>query len=138
MEDKHIVYLAFGTNLGDKKGNIEKAYKLVEERVGSISQRSSLMKSKPWGFQSENTFLNSVVCVETTLTPHQLLAVTQQIERDMGRKEKSKGGSYQDRLIDIDILLYDDENIQTPTLTIPNPLMTERDFVMIPLKEIKP
>jgi len=138
MIDKHIAYLAFGTNLGDKEKNIERAYNMVEERAGRILRRSSLMRSKPWGFVSENTFLNSVVCIETPLTPHKLLAVTQQIEREMGRKEKSSGGEYHDRLIDIDILLYDDVNIQSPTLTIPHPLMTERDFVMTPLKEIKP
>lgn len=138
MKANHTAYLAFGTNIGDREANIERAYQMVEERAGHILRRSSLMKSEPWGFESDNLFLNSVACILTTLTPHQLLAVTQKIEKDMGRREKSKDGVYHDRLIDIDILLYDDITLKSPELTIPHPLMTKRDFVMIPLKEIKP
>ena len=81
-------------------------------------------------------FLNACVRVSTTLTPRQLLAATQQIERALGRTAKSAGGVYHDRVIDIDILLYDDLRVDEPDLKIPHPLMTERDFVMIPLREI--
>ena len=85
---------------------------------------------------SENSFLNAAVRVVTALSPEELLQETQQIELFMGRTQKSNGGQYHDRVIDIDILLYDDLSLSTPTLTIPHPLMNERDFVLIPLKEI--
>jgi 2-amino-4-hydroxy-6-hydroxymethyldihydropteridine diphosphokinase len=133
----HTVYLAFGTNLGDKEENITEAYRQVELYVGNIKHRSSIIETEPWGFESENTFLNSVAYVETALTPHQLLRATQHIEKVMGRKQKSNEGIYHDRIIDIDILLYDDISINEPDLVIPHPLMQEREFVMKPLMEIK-
>lgn len=129
-------YLALGSNLGDREGNILRAYELIEERVGKILRKSSLYYTKPVGFCSENDFVNTAICVETSLTPRQLLAETQKIERLLGRTRKSRGGEYHDRVIDIDILLYGDETIHEPDLVIPHPLMHERDFVMNPLKEI--
>ena len=131
------VYLGIGTNLGDKERNILKAYDLIEKKIGRIVRRSSIYRTEPWGFQSENEFLNTVICVDTELTPQQLLAQTQQIERQMGRKQKSRGGEYHDRVIDIDILLYGDETINEPNLVIPHLLMKEREFVMKPLGEIR-
>ena len=110
---------------------------MTEERVGRIVRRSAMMRSEPWGFKSDNGFVNSVVCVETILTPHRLLEATQSIERAMGRTEKSHGGVYHDRIIDIDILLYDDITLNDADLVIPHPLMHERDFVMKPLNEIR-
>lgn len=136
MTDTHTAYLAYGSNIGEKEENILTAYRMTEERVGSIVRRSAMIRSEPWGFRSENSFVNSVVCVETTLTPHQLLDATQSIERAMGRTEKSHGGVYHDRIIDIDILLYDDITLNDADLVIPHPLMRERDFVMKPLNEI--
>ena len=130
------VYLSLGTNLGDKEQNILRAYDMLEDRVGKILRRSTMIETEPWGFESENTFLNSAVCIETTLSPHKLLQATQQIERDLGRTVKSTGGVYHDRVIDIDILLYDDLTIDEPDLKIPHPLMKERDFVMVPLGQI--
>lgn len=88
------------------------------------------------GFDSPNMFLIACVCVETEQTPRQLLVATQQIEKNMGRAHKTTDDEYQDRIIDIDILLYDNLKINEPDLKIPHPLMEERDFVMIPLKEI--
>lgn len=132
----HTVYLSLGTNLGDKAENISKAIALLGERVGVVTRKSSFLETEPWGFESENTFLNAAVCLETKLEPLALLRETQAIERELGRTLKSKNGIYHDRIIDIDILLFDDEHINTPELTIPHPLMKERDFVMIPLKEI--
>lgn len=137
-------YLAFGTNLGDKERNISEAYHRVGERIGEITDCSSLYYSKPWGFASDNDFVNSVACVKTALTPRQLLAATQQIEREMGRSTKSTGGEYHDRIIDIDIVLYEEctedgfrsLHIDEPDLKIPHPLMQERDFVMMPLNEV--
>lgn len=136
MTDTHTAYLAYGSNIGEKEENILNAYRMTEERVGRIVRRSAMMRSEPWGFKSDNGFVNSVACVETILTPHQLLEATQSIERAMGRTEKSHGGVYHDRIIDIDILLYDDITLREPDLVIPHPLMRERDFVMKPLNEI--
>lgn len=136
MIDTHTAYLAYGSNIGEKEENILNAYRMTEERVGRIVRRSTMMRSEPWGFKSDNGFVNSVACVETTLTPHQLLEATQSIERAMGRTEKSHGGVYHDRIIDIDILLYDDITLNDTDLVIPHPLMRERDFVMKPLNEI--
>ena len=144
MERKvHKVYLGLGSNLGDKEAHIRKAITLVGERVGTVLRQSSLIETEPWGFESEHTFLNGVILVETTLTPRQTLKATQKIERDLGRKRKSTDSSshqlpnYSDRPIDIDILLYDDLTIDEPDLKIPHPLMEQRDFVMIPLREIQ-
>ena len=116
-------YLALGSNLGDREVNILRAYELIEERVGKILRKSSLYYTKPVGFCSENDFVNTAICVETSLTPRQLLAETQKIERLLGRTRKSRGGEYHDRVIDIDILLYGDETIHEPDLVIPHPLM---------------
>lgn len=130
------VYLSLGTNLGDKERNIAEAINKIGELIGDVVRQSALYATKPWGFESDNDFINAAVCVDTELSPRQLLAMTQQIERSMGRTEKSKDGVYHDRLIDIDILLYGKLHINEPDLKIPHPLMNERDFVMIPLKEI--
>ncbi|MBQ6751158.1 MAG: 2-amino-4-hydroxy-6-hydroxymethyldihydropteridine diphosphokinase [Bacteroidaceae bacterium] len=132
----HTVYLSLGTNLGDKTQNLVSAITEIERRIGPVRAQSAFLTTEPWGFESENTFLNAAVRVETALSPFDLLNKTQQIERDMGRTQKSVDGKYHDRIIDIDILLYDDLHINTPKLTIPHPLMYERDFVLIPLKEI--
>ena len=138
----HTVYLSLGTNLGDKKHNLVSAIKEIERRVGPVRAQSAFLTTEPWGFESENTFLNAAVRVETELSPNELLRVTQQIEREMGRTQKSSVDPqqskviYHDRIIDIDILLYDDLHINTKKLIIPHPHMYERDFVLIPLKEI--
>ena len=134
----HQVYLGLGTNLGDKEANLKAAIEETRKRVGEVTYLSAFHASEPWGFESENSFLNAVCCVLTDLTPMEVLHTTQEIERTLGRLKKSIGGIYSDRMIDIDILLYDNLHIQTPELTIPHPLMWERDFVMIPLREIAP
>ena len=135
------MYLGLGSNLGDCEANIREAIRLIGERVGRVIRQSTLIETEPWGFESENKFLNGVILCETTLTPRQLLKTTQRIERALGRKKKStvsclQTPNYSDRPIDIDILLFDDLTIDEPDLKIPHPLMHERDFVMIPLKEI--
>lgn len=132
----HTVYLSLGSNLGDKEQNLTSAISEIARRIGDITAQSAFLETEPWGFDSDNAFLNAAVCVETQLSPYELLHTTQQIERDLGRMQKSHQGLYHDRIIDIDILLYDDLHIQTPELTIPHPLMQQRDFVLIPLKEI--
>lgn len=131
-----IAYLSLGTNLGDKRKNIVEAIKNIGELVGDVVRQSALYETEPWGFRSDNRFVNAAVCVDTQLSPRRLLEVTQRIEREMGRTLKSYGGEYHDRIIDIDILLYGDLHIDEPDLKIPHPLMHERDFVMTPLNEI--
>ena len=131
-----IVYLGLGSNLGNKEQHITTAVKHLEQRVGKVRRLSSLLKTEPWGFTSPNSFVNAAVSIDTILSPHEVLEATQQIERDMGRKQKSMNGEYHDRIIDIDILLYDDMEINEKDLTIPHPWMHQRDFVMIPLREI--
>ena len=132
-----IVYLGLGTNIGNRRGNLVKAAALLAERVGDILALSGFMETEPWGFDSENLFLNAAIKMETPLTPDELLSATQAIEREMGREKKSDG-SYHDRVIDIDILLYDNRVIEQPGLIVPHPLMQERLFVMAPLAEIAP
>ena len=132
----HKVYLGLGSNQGDRLEQIQKAIQLISERVGNVVRQSSIIETKPWGFTSGNLFLNGAILVESELTPREILGITKQIERELGRVYK--GTAYRDRTIDIDILLYDDYNIDTPDLQIPHPLMFQRDFVMIPLREIFP
>jgi 2-amino-4-hydroxy-6-hydroxymethyldihydropteridine diphosphokinase len=132
----HRVYLGLGSNLGDRRWNIAEAVRFISERVGQVTRQSSLIETEPWGFESQNKFLNAVVLCETTKSPREVLQLTQQIERDMGRNRKTQHSTYTDRPIDIDILLYDDITVDEPDLQIPHPLMYQRDFVMIPLREI--
>ena len=132
------IYLGLGTNLGDKEQNLRIAAQKIEERIGKVVSLSAFYATEPWGFSSENTFLNAAVCVETSLLPLQILKETQSIERELGRTRKSVDGAYADRLIDIDLLLYGDVVMNTEELVLPHPLMTERRFVMEPLAEIAP
>lgn len=132
------VYLGLGTNLGDKEQNLRRAVQRIEERIGKVVSLSAFYDTAPWGFSSENTFLNAAACVETALQPLSVLHLTQEIEREMGRTSKSVDGAYSDRVIDIDLLLYDDRVIDVPELKLPHPLMHRRRFVMEPLAEIAP
>lgn len=130
------VYLSLGSNLGNKEDNIRLAIEKIKEQIGAVVRQSALLRTEPWGFDSDNEFVNAAICVDTALSPRELLRCTQNIERELGRTHKSVNRIYHDRLIDIDILLYGNETINEPDLIIPHPLMYERDFVMIPLREI--
>ena len=137
------VYVGLGTNLGDKEQNLRDAVQKIEEQIGKVVSLSAFYVTAPWGFVSENSFLNAAACVETELPPLDVLRETQLIERELGRTKKSVNGVYSDRLIDIDLLLYEDLvlSVTSPSgveLNLPHPLMTERDFVMKPLAEIAP
>ena len=147
----HQVYLGLGSNLGDKEENLRKAITLINEQIGTVVRQSAFFYSEPWGYESDNQFVNAAICVSTTLTPHEVLKANQRIEKQLGKTtdhatERSLQPSdtnyqpsaitYHDRPIDIDILLYDDLHIDEPELKIPHPLMQMRDFVMIPLREI--
>lgn len=132
----HTIYLGLGSNIGNRKRNMRDAIQYLESIVGTLVRQSDLFETEPWGFDSPNLFINMCVCMETPLSPRQLLEATQSIEKKMGRTLKSEAGEYADRIIDIDILIYDDLKINDGDLIIPHPLMHERDFVMIPLRQI--
>lgn len=134
--NNHIAYLSLGSNLGDRHATMQSAILLLGKQAGSVYRVSSAIETEPWGFESANKFLNMCVRITTTLSPEQLLATAKDIELQLGRTTKSVNGQYHDRPIDIDILTYDDLHINTPSLTLPHPHMHERDFVMIPLREI--
>ncbi len=130
------VFLGLGSNLGDRRATLCRAYEEIERLVGPIVARSAFYESRPWGFQSPHQFLNSVVCCHTFLMPREVLRATQHVEQMLGRTTKSVGGIYHDRPIDIDILLYDNLHVDEADLRIPHPLMLQRDFVMTPLLEV--
>lgn len=134
---EHTVYFSIGSNIGNRKRLIHNAIELLGNRVGPVLRQSSLIETEPWGFSSPNMFLNACVCCQTTLEPRQVLRVAQAIEKELGRTGKTVDGDYCDRVIDIDILLYDDVHIDEPDLKIPHPLMHQREFVMRPLNEIR-
>ncbi len=135
-EALHTVFIALGSNLGDGPVLLDRAVALIAEQIGKVLCVSSYMESEPWGFVSEHRFTNAVCVVRTSLEPLPLLDATQMIERQMGRTQKHRvGESYTDRIIDLDILLYDDLNYQDERLTIPHPFIADRDFVRIPLQE---
>lgn len=131
------VYLGLGSNLGDKCLHLRTAINEIEKRIGHVECQSAFVETEPWGFESDNTFVNAVVRVDTALSPLDLLKETQAIEREMGRTHKTVDGKYSDRIIDIDILLYGDAEINLPELVVPHPRMYERDFVMKPLEEVR-
>ena len=142
-----LIYFGIGTNLGDREANLRTALQLLHERVGECVACSSIYRSAPQGFVSDNEFANVVAVCETDHSPEDVLLITQQIEREMGRTEKSVNGIYHDRMIDIDLLKAYFENqesgignrieIISETLTLPHPRMQKRDFVMIPLCEVE-
>ena len=132
------IVLAFGSNLGDREEFILAAYRLLEEELGELIRKSSFIETSPWGFESENSFINSVAVFETKKTPLEALEICNKIEKELGRQRNPEYKGYQNRTIDIDILFYEDIVLDTPTLKIPHPLIAERDFVLIPLKEILP
>ena len=138
MMDEVDVYLGLGTNLGDREANLQKALAFLDEAFGTrYSSLSGFHETEPWGFDSENLFLNAALLLETEMSPQELLYATQRIEQELGRTRKSEG-SYHDRVIDIDLLLYEDLILQTEELTLPHPLMYQRQFVLQPLAEIAP
>lgn len=132
----HIAYIALGTNIGDRLKNIKLAlFHLNNEQGIKIKAMSSIYETDPVGYEEQDPFLNMVIEVKTSLTPQQLLNICLSIEKTLGRKRIIRWGP---RTIDLDILLYNDENMETENLTIPHPRMHERAFVLIPLLEINP
>jgi 2-amino-4-hydroxy-6-hydroxymethyldihydropteridine diphosphokinase len=127
-------YLSLGSNMGDREANVRKALDLLADRM-TLMKVSSLYETAPIGVTDQNDFINAVALVETELHPTDLLDAILDIERIVGRVRNLRWGP---RVIDIDILLYDDEAINTPELIIPHPEIMNRAFVLIPLGEIAP
>jgi 2-amino-4-hydroxy-6-hydroxymethyldihydropteridine diphosphokinase len=134
MGHNHIVFIGLGSNIGNKELNIEKAIEHIEKQA-NILLKSSIYSSEPWGFDSSYSFLNSVIKIETQLTPQLLFEFLKEIELKMGRVKKNKN-EYEDRIIDLDILFFDDEIISNETLSIPHIQLVNRKFVLEPLNEI--
>lgn len=132
------ITLGFGSNLGERKETIEQAYELLEKELGEMISKSSFIETEPWGFTSDNMFMNSVAVFETEKTPMQALEICNRIEEMLGRKRSVDDVGYASRTIDIDIIFCDSQIIDTPLLKVPHPLMEKRDFVLKPLREIMP
>lgn len=132
-----VVYLSLGSNLGKREENISKALGEIRENIGEITKTSSAYETEPWGFTSPNKFINIAAEINTALSPRELLAATQKTEEKLGRCRKVTE-RYEDRTIDIDILLYDNIVTEEKDLVIPHPKMQQRTFVMEPLAEIAP
>ena len=126
--------ISLGSNLGNKIQHLNQAIQKIEKTVGKIEFISSFHESKAWGYDSENLFMNACITCYTILSPFELLEKLKEIEREMGRVKTVDG--YEDRCIDLDIIFYNVDSIQTEILTIPHPHVKIRDFVMIPLTEI--
>jgi len=130
------VFFGLGSNLGERKETLQKAKIRIGEVIGTVVSASSIYETEPWGFKSENNFLNMVLSVKTEISPSGLLGRILMIESQMGRVRGDTG--YKSRKIDIDILLYNDEIVKEEALVIPHPKMHERRFVLVPLAEIAP
>ena len=128
-------YLLLGSNLGNKKINLSTARDHISKSVGAILRTSSLYKSEAWGITEQPSFLNQVLQIETILNPQQLLKEILNIELKMSR---IRNGKWKERIIDIDILYYDDIVIEETSLTVPHPEIPNRKFTLIPLCEIAP
>ncbi len=132
---EHTAFLGTGSNLGDRPQVLEAARQHITQRAGLVIQASHLYRTQAWGLEDQPEFLNQVLQLRTSLAPEVLLDTLLAIERAMGRQRRQKWGA---RLIDIDILFYDDLIVNHPQLKIPHPYLTERNFVLAPLAEIAP
>lgn len=132
------LYLSLGSNEGDREQLLRSAIDAIGRLIGPVDGISPLVETEPWGFESPHPFLNAALSVETSLPAMDVLERTQSIERQLGRQRKSIAGRYEDRPIDIDLLLYGDLVLTSERLTLPHPLLPERLFVLEPLAEIAP
>lgn len=132
-----LVYLSLGSNLGDRFEMINKAIFEIEKTVGSVMARSAFYETESWGYESANKFINVCIVVRTDIPANKCIILLKNTENLLGRIKTTKKG-YSDRLIDIDILFYDDMVINEDNLIIPHPMMHKRNFVLTPLCEIAP
>ena len=128
------IYLGLGSNLGDRHGNIKRAIELLSSRI-HVEQISSIYETEPVGFHDQPPFLNAVCQGYTSLEPREILIMAQEVEMTLGRTATFRNGP---RIIDIDILIYGSQIIDTPQLTVPHPRLAERAFVLVPLAELAP
>ncbi len=132
----NIVYISLGSNISPRKKHIYMAIQLLRKKAGAIDSISDFYSSKPVGFTAENDFINCCVKLSTPLSPFELLKTTQEIERSIGRKQKSVAKNYSSRKIDVDILYFNKITLYTKTLQIPHSKMLNRKFVLGPLNDI--
>lgn len=132
---ENSVYLGLGTNLGEKLENLKKAIDVLSKECGEVEKISSIYESEPWGFESSDVFYNMVILLKTKLDPESLLTNIKGIELKMGRKPKIKE-EYESRIIDLDILYFNEQKFEAKNLTIPHPHITKRPFVYLPLLEL--
>lgn len=132
----HKVFLLLGSNLADRFLMLSKARDYIQKLVGEIKTESHIYESAPWGFKSEKAFLNQILIIDTLLNPTEILEMIKLIEKEMGRVKTSD--NYESRIIDIDILFYNNEIIELPNLVIPHPQLHKRRFTLVPLAEIDP
>ena len=131
-------YLNIGSNIGDRRDNLYRAVVALAAGTSGCAV-SSIVESEPWGFESENRFMNLGVWLESDLSPHAMLDRIHDIERRLGSASHRDGqGNYIDRLVDIDIMAIDDLVIDTPSLQVPHPHLHERDFFILPLQQLAP
>lgn len=131
-------FLNIGSNLGNRKLNISRALRALEEKFGYF-EVSRIVESRPWGFVSDHMFANVAVMVISDLQPEEVLAVTKEIERRLGSgSHRDQYGGYADRVIDIDIVACDETEVDTDTLRIPHPHLAERRFFLEPMAELAP
>jgi len=128
-------YLSFGSNLGDREGNIRKAIEKLEAPDLHVLRTAPLYETEPMDVRNQPWFINTVLEIGTTLFPRQLLARTQKIERELGRTRRTGKGP---RVIDIDVILFGNFQVSSPDLTIPHPRFAERRFVLAPLYDLDP
>ena len=137
MEISHSVIISLGSNLGDRINFLRQAIELMQAKMGSIGLMSAVYETPPWGFETDNSFLNMCLELNTKLKPLELLDGLKSIESELGR-EKSVGTTYSSRIIDLDIILYNQVIFSCETLTVPHPRYTGRRFVLQPLNDIAP
>jgi 2-amino-4-hydroxy-6-hydroxymethyldihydropteridine diphosphokinase len=128
------VYISLGTNMGDRMGNLRQAASALEAQM-QVKDHSPVYQTPPWGYTDQAEFLNQVICGETELSPQELLFFLKDLEAQLGRQPSFRYGP---RLIDMDILFYDDQVLEVPGLSIPHPKLHERAFVMVPLADLAP
>lgn len=132
----HTTYISIGSNVGDKRAHLQRAIQQLSAKIGRVVKISPIYETPAWGFDGGD-FYNACVCITTTLSPAEMMTEILEIEVSLGRVRSNKKG-YQNRTIDIDIIFYEDESMQTDLLVLPHPLAHERKFVMQPLCDIAP
>ncbi len=131
------VIAGLGSNMGDRSGALARAIEFIREEAGEVTAVSSVWETEPWGFDADEQFLNMVIIIETTMEPWQLMQLFRSIEGRMGRSRSGRG-SYESRIIDLDILLWEGRIISMPGLEVPHPRLADRRFVLEPLFEVAP